>query len=102
MASNVRVMTVSGQEVEIPYSELERLLHTQHPVHHQHETNEHYQERAYNNICEAAKFHGLKHVKNTEDDMKDLMVFALRHEDPEMLGELIEWFIAQYTKKVGA
>lgn len=95
---NVRVHTVTGQEVEIPHEELTRLLHSHHP----HETNEHYQSRAYLNVCEAAKKYGIKNIADTEKEMKELMSFALRHNDPEMLGEIIEWFIAEHTKKTGA
>jgi hypothetical protein len=34
--------------------------------------------------------------------MKELMVFAIRHNDAEMLGEIIEWFIADHTEKTRA
>ena len=96
---NMKFM-IGGKEVEISHHEARQIAEKFNLMHH--ETNEHYQGRAYHNICEAAKYHGIRHVENTEDDMKDLMILALRNEDPEMLGELIEWFIAEYTKKVGA
>jgi hypothetical protein len=97
---NVRITTVTGQEAEITHEELMRLFHTHHSTHH--ETNEHYQNRAYRNVCEAAKKYGIKNVADTEKEMKELMTFALVHRDSEMLGEIIEWFIAEYTKKTGA
>lgn len=94
---------IAGREVEISHQEAKQIAEKfgiAGAAHH--ESNEHYQSRAFHNICEAAKYYGLRNVKETEDDMKDLMVFALRHEDPKMLGELVEWFIAEHTKKVGA
>lgn len=94
---------IAGREVEISHHEAKQIAEKfgiAGAAHH--ETNEHYQERAFHNICEAARYHGIRHVDETESEMKDLMVFALRNEDPEMLGELIEWFIAEYVKKVGA
>lgn len=100
--NQVRVMTTTGQQVEIPPEELERLIHSHHTTGQTtSETNAHYKSRAFHNICEAAKYHGIRHVSETEDEMKDLMIFALRHEDPEMLGELIEWFIADHAEKTG-
>ena len=97
---NVRITTVNGHEAEITHEELMRLFHTHHISHH--ETNEHYQNRAYLNVCEAAKKHGIKNIMDTENEMKKLMVFALDHSDAEMLGEIIEWFIAEHTKKTRA
>ena len=92
---------IGGKEIDVSHHEA-KLIAEKFGFACHHETNEHYQNRAYHNICEAAKYHGIRRVDDNEDDMKDLMVFALRHEDPEMLGELIEWFIAEYAKKVGA
>lgn len=95
---NVRVTTVAGHEAEISHEELMRLIHAHHP----HETNEHYQSRAFLNVCEAAKKYGIKNIADTEKEMKELMSFSLRHNDSEMLGEIIEWFIAEHAKKTGA
>lgn len=96
--NHVRVTTTSGQEVDIPLEEVKRLFHAHHP----HETNEHYQNRAYNNILEAAQKHGINGVENSEKDIKELMVYALKHNDADMIGEIIEWFVAEHTMKVGA
>lgn len=93
---------INGREVEISLQDAKMIAEKFGLSGGHHETNEHYQNRAFHNICEAAKYYGIKRVSDTEDDMKELMVFALRQEDPEMLGELIEWFIAEYVKKVGA
>lgn len=93
---------IGGKEVEISHHEAKMIAEKFELSGGHHETNEHYQNRAFHNICEAAKYYGIKRVADNEADMKDLMVFALRQEDPEMLGELIEWFIAEYVKKVGA
>lgn len=92
---------IGGKEIDVSHHEAKMIAEKFGLACH-HETNEHYQNRAYHNICEAAKYHGIRRVDDSEDDMKDLMVFALRHEDSEMLGEIIEWFIAEYAKKVGA
>lgn len=97
---NVRVTTTTGHEAEITHEELMRLFHTHHPS--LHETNEHYQNRAYRNICVAAEKYGIKNIADSEKEMKELMSFALTHDDSEMLGEIIEWFIAEHTKKTGA
>lgn len=95
---NVRITTLDGHTAEISHDELMRLIHAHHP----HETNEHYQNRAYKNVCEAAARHGIKDVADTEKEMKELMVFSLRHNDAEMLGEIIEWFIADHAEKTRA
>ena len=96
---NMKFM-IGGKEVDISHHEAKMIAEKFNLLEH-HETNEHYQDRAFENICEAAKQHGIKHVRNDEADMKELMVYALRHEDEEMLGELIEWFIADHAMKVG-
>lgn len=102
--NHVRVTTITGQEVEIPIDEVHRVMkniapssHTQH-----HETNEYYKHRAYENVCELALHHGIKDVQNTESEMKKMMHFAVRHDDYDMFGEIIEWFIADHTEKTGA
>ena len=105
--NHVRVITTNGNEVEITHEEFMRLVHsTPHPTPqmttHPRETREHYQNRAYLNICEDAEKHGIKHIENTEKDMKELMIYALKHNDADMIGEIIEWFIAEYTHKIGA
>lgn len=97
---NVRITTVTGHEAEITHEEMMRLFRTHY--HPPRESNEHYQNRAYHNVCEAAQKHGIKNIVNTEDEMKKLMAFALDHNDTEMLGEIIEWFIAEHARKTGA
>lgn len=61
-----------------------------------------YHDRAYRNICERAKEHGIHGVEDDEDDMKELMLFAVKHDDADMIGEIIEWFISMHDRKVGA
>lgn len=100
--NHVRVMTTAGQEVEVLREELLKALHPHSPpVHPAHESNEHYQHRAYLNVCEAAHQHGIKNVLNTEKDMKELMSVAIQKNDMDMLGEIIEWFIADHSEKTG-
>lgn len=101
----MKIRTIDGTMHDIDMAEAER-IHRE--VEHirkgpdQHESNAHYHTRAYHNICELAKRHGIKNVADDESDMKDLLLVGLHEDDADMVGEIFEWFISEHAKKVGA
>ena len=100
----MKIRTIDGTMQEIDMAEAERIhreMASRHPA-AAHETNEHYQRRAYNNACELAKRHGIKNVADDESDMKKLLLYGMNVGDADLVGEVVEWFIAEHTKKVGA
>ena len=100
----MKVRTIDGVMRDIDMAEAER-IHREMATHHSadsHESNAHYHSRAYLNICELAKHHGIKNVADDEADMKDLLLIGFREHDADMLGEIFEWFISEHAKKVGA
>lgn len=101
----MKIRTIDGTMHEIDMAEVERIHREMES--HRHpaaslESNAHYQNRAYLNICELAKKHGIRNVADDESDMKRLLRVGLREDDADMVGEIFEWFIAEHTKKVGA
>lgn len=107
----MRVTTVDGSIQEITMEEAKRIFHEVRRMlasghtHHDdsvHESEMDYHNRAYHNICERAAYHGIHHVEDTEHNMKELFLAALDLRDADMLGEIIEWFISEHGKKVGA
>jgi hypothetical protein len=101
----MKVKTIDGTMYEIDMAEAERIhreMESRHPSAAAHESNAHYQNRAYLNICKLAKKHGIRNVADDEDDMKKLLLFGMATGDADLVGEVVEWFIAEHAKKVGA
>jgi hypothetical protein len=100
----MKVKAIDGTVHEIDIIEAERIhreMGGRHPA-TPHETNAHYQNHAYLNVCELAKHHGIKNVADDESDMKKLLMVGFHENDADLIGEIFEWFIAEHTKKVGA
>ena len=100
----MKVKAIDGTVHEIDIIEAER-IHREMGGRHSatpHETNAQYQNRAYLNVCELAKHHGIKNVADDESDMKKLLLYGMTVGDADLVGEVVEWFIAEHTKKVGA
>lgn len=100
----MQVRAIDGSMHEISMDEAKRVHHemAKHMAAHIHEAPEQYHDRAYRNICERAKEHGIHGVKDDEADMKELLLFGVKHDDADMIGEIIEWFISMHDRKVGA
>jgi hypothetical protein len=110
----MQIKTVDGSMQEISMEEAKRIYvevrkrltaaredsHEEHHSHH--ETEAEYHDRAFRNICERAKLHGVRHLEDSEKDMKELLLLGFRQGDADMVGEIFEWFIAMHDKKVGA
>lgn len=100
----MKVKTIDGTMYDIDMAEAERIHREMShrrpntPV----ETNEEYQKRAYLNVCERASFHGVSHVSDNEQDMKEALLLGFMEHDADLVGEVLEWFIAEHAKKVGA
>jgi hypothetical protein len=95
----MKAHTVDGREVEIPMDEAQRIHELMATAH---ETPDEYRERALMNIRKRAAQYGFKDVGDCEDDMKTLLAAGVERLDPELLGEVTEWFIANYNMKVRA
>lgn len=102
----MQIKAIDGAMHEISMDEAKRIYHevAKHmgAAHPGTESPTQYHDRAYRNICERAKEHGIHGVKDDEKDMKELMAFAIKHDDADMLGEIFEWFISMHDRKVGA
>jgi hypothetical protein len=68
------------------------------------ETPEEYHMRAYENIQRIGSKMNIMHIKDDEPEMKDLIshILGVSEEKADMLGEIIEWFIAAHDMKVRA
>lgn len=95
----MKAHTVDGREVEITMEEARRIHGAMAGMH---ETPDEYRERALRNIRKRAAHYGFKNIEDCEDDMKTLLAAGVEHNDPELLGEITEWFIANYNMKVRA
>lgn len=100
----MKVKTIDGSVYEIDREEAERIYHEMSHRRPEHltETNEQYQRRAYHNICERVKRHGVSAIADNEKDMKDALLLGFNEHDADLVGEVLEWFIAEHDKKVGA
>lgn len=107
--NHVRVTTVSGQEVEIPFDEIHRVMKSMHPrvpIDDFHakveEHNERYLHKANENIRNIAEKHGFTDFHGTEEECKDL-ISCMLGTSPD-LGDLIvevsEQRIATHHKKI--
>jgi ABC-type nickel/cobalt efflux system permease component RcnA len=110
----MQIKTVDGSMQEISMEEAKRIYvevrkrltaaredsHEEHHSHH--ETEAEYHDRAFHNICERAKAHHIINLKDTEDDMKKMLLYGISVGDADLVGEVVEWFISMHDKKVGA
>lgn len=64
--------------------------------------NDQYHNRAYENVCKAAECYGIRGVKDDEDDIKEVLQVALREDDADLVGEIVEWFISDHARKTRA
>lgn len=100
----MRITTVDGGVHEIDTKEAHRIASELgvRTMHTEHETPGEYHKRALHNITERAEHYGFRNVRDHEDDIKELMLFAVKEGDADLLGETVEWFISEYEKKVRA
>lgn len=99
------VQEITMEEAKRIYVEVRKRLAASRPEHHDshhHETEAEYHDRAFHNICERAKAHHIINLKDTEDDMKKMLMYGIFVKDADLVGEVVEWFISMHDKKVGA
>ena len=100
----MKVHTIDGHEVEITLDEAKRIHGVMSGKGQMAapDAKEKYHRDAFHNILERAKAHHIAGVEDKEDDMKELLLYGIREGDAELVGEIIEWFISEHDKKVGA
>lgn len=100
----MKVHTIDGHEVEITLDEAKRIHGTLSGKGQMAapDAKEKYHKDAFHNILERAKAHHIVNVEDKEDDMKKLLLCGIQEGDAELIGEIIEWFISEHDKKVGA
>ena len=107
--NHVRVTTTTGQEVEIPYDEIHRVMKNMHPHHavdefhtKVEEHNEHYLHKANENIRNIAEKHGFTDFHGTEEECKDLISCLLGGgpDIGDLIVEVAEQRIAVHHKKI--
>jgi hypothetical protein len=95
----MQVKAIDGTVHEISMDEARRVFAE---ASKPHTNNEHYHARAYENVCKAAERYGLHGVKDDEADMKEVLHVAIREDDSDLVGEIIEWFISDHARKTRA
>lgn len=105
----MQVRTTDGSMREIPLEEAKRIHDemarmTPAKTHYGLETPEEYHRRAYENIQNIGAQMNIRHIKDDEPEMKELIahILGISGEKADMLGEIIEWFIAAHDMKVRA
>lgn len=108
--NHVRVTTITGQEVDVSFDEIRRVMKIMHlptpPVDEFHakveEHNEHYLHKANENIRNIAEKHGFTDFHGTEDECKDLIscLLAPGSDLGDLIVEVAEQRIAVHHKKI--
>jgi hypothetical protein len=105
--NHVRVITITGQEVEITLEEAHRIADSMHPKmdpFHQKvaERNLHYHKKAQRNISEIASRHGFSGLDGTENEYKALISCMLGDDDDlgDLIVEIVEERIAHHHKEI--
>jgi hypothetical protein len=93
---------ISLEEAKRIHDEINRVAPAK--QHYGTETPEEYHMRAYENIQRIGSKMNIMHIKDDEPEMKDLIshILGVSEEKADMLGEIIEWFIAAHDMKVRA
>lgn len=96
----MRVLDKHGNSFEITREEMERIAFQMKHGGEEHEHIDDYHGRAYRNICEQARRYGIRHVEDTEGDVKKVLQVAIEEDDGDLVGEIIEWFISDHQSKM--
>lgn len=107
--NHTRVITITGQEVEIPHEEVVRISKT---LHHNtnvddfharvEKRNTHYNLNASENIKKIAHRHGFTDIHGTEEEYKELLARMLDGCDDlgDLIVEIMEERIAHHHKEI--
>jgi hypothetical protein len=84
------------------HGEVAKMMPAGTAMHHMHETPEEYKKRALECIRKTGGEIGIRKIEDSEEEMKEVLAVALGIDDKtaDLLGEIIEWFIAEHDQKV--